>query len=43
MRFARGAFAEALADYKQAITLNPAMGPLIADRVREAELAARRP
>ncbi len=39
-RFARGAFAEALADYKQAIVLNPAIGPLLADRVREAETAA---
>jgi tetratricopeptide (TPR) repeat protein/predicted Ser/Thr protein kinase len=43
VRFARGAFAQALADYKRAVGLNPAMGPLIAERVREAELAARRP
>ena len=42
VRFARRAFDRALGDYRQAIALNPAMGPLIADRVREAELAGGR-
>jgi hypothetical protein len=38
VRFARGARADAVADYKQAISLNPAIAPLLADRLREAEL-----
>jgi tetratricopeptide (TPR) repeat protein/predicted Ser/Thr protein kinase len=37
VRFARGAHADAVADYKQAIALNPAIAPLLADRLREAE------
>jgi tetratricopeptide (TPR) repeat protein/predicted Ser/Thr protein kinase len=37
VQFGRGALADAVSDYKQAITLNPAIAPLLADRLREAE------
>jgi tetratricopeptide (TPR) repeat protein/predicted Ser/Thr protein kinase len=43
VRFARRAFADALSDYKQAILLNPAIAPLLAEKLREAELGGRRP
>ncbi len=41
VRFARGALADAVTDFKQAILLNPAIAPLLADRLREAELGRR--
>jgi hypothetical protein len=40
-RFARGAWAEAVSDYHQAIALNPALAPLLAERLREAEARGR--
>jgi hypothetical protein len=40
IRFARQAFAEAAADYQQAIAINPAVEPILAPRLREARSRA---
>jgi tetratricopeptide (TPR) repeat protein len=42
VRFARHAYAEAVADYQQAIAINPALEPLLAPRLREAQALAGR-